>query len=239
MPRRYPSEFRRRVLDLLAAGRSVAQVAAELQISEQAIYGWRRQHLIDTGQLPGLSSTDNAELVAARRRIAELETELAITRRAAELLKAAVPPKRRFEAIAVMAGEGLPAQTSCRVLDVTDSGYYAWRGRGPSAREVRHALADRTDSPGPCRLQRHLRCAAGARRAHPRTRRHGWAQRDRDVDATRRHQRTSGEQTASTAAPDTNCGRPGRPALHPARTQPAVGHRHHRTPNSGREGRVY
>jgi len=49
MPRRYPSEFRRRVLDLLAAGRSVAQVAAELQISEQAIYGWRRQHLIDTG----------------------------------------------------------------------------------------------------------------------------------------------------------------------------------------------
>ena len=93
MRRRYPSEFRRRVLDLLAAGRSVAQVAAELQISEQAIYGWRRQHLIDTGQLPGLSSTDNAELVAARRRIAELETELAITRRAAELLKAAVPPK--------------------------------------------------------------------------------------------------------------------------------------------------
>ncbi len=71
----------------------MAQVAAELQISEQAIYGWRRQHLIDTGQLPGLSSTDNAELVAARRRIAELETELAITRRAAELLKAAVPPK--------------------------------------------------------------------------------------------------------------------------------------------------
>ncbi len=93
MSRRYPSEFRRRVLDLLAAGRSVAQVAAELQISEQAIYGWRRQHLIDTGQLPGLSSTDNAELVAARRRIAEPETELAITRRAAELLKAAVTPK--------------------------------------------------------------------------------------------------------------------------------------------------
>jgi transposase-like protein len=93
MPRRYPPEFRRRVLDLLAAGRSVAQAAAELQISEQTIYKWREQHLIDTGQKPGLSSTDNAELVAARRRIAELETELAITRRAAVLLRAAVPPK--------------------------------------------------------------------------------------------------------------------------------------------------
>ncbi len=116
----------------------MTQVAADLQISEQAIYGWRRQHLIDTGELPGLNSTDNAELVAARRRIAELETELAITRRAAELLKAAVPT-RRFEAIAVMAGEGLPGADRLQVLDVTDSGYYAWRGRGPSAREVHQA----------------------------------------------------------------------------------------------------
>jgi hypothetical protein len=32
MPRRYPSEFRRKVLDLVAAGRPVAQVAAVLQI---------------------------------------------------------------------------------------------------------------------------------------------------------------------------------------------------------------
>lgn len=44
--------------------------------------GWRRQELIDTGQLPGTTSSDNAELVAARRRIAELETEVAIHRRA-------------------------------------------------------------------------------------------------------------------------------------------------------------
>jgi hypothetical protein len=41
--------------------------------------------LIDTGQMPGLSSSDHAELVAARWRIAELETELAVTRQATEL----------------------------------------------------------------------------------------------------------------------------------------------------------
>ena len=35
-----------------------------------------------------------------------------------------------------MAGEGLPVQASTRVLNVTDSGYYAWRTRGPSARAV-------------------------------------------------------------------------------------------------------
>jgi transposase-like protein len=93
MPRRYPPEFRRKVLDLLKAGRTVTQVAADLQISDQTIYNWRRQELIDTGQQPGLSSSDHAELVAARRRIAELETELAATRRAAELSGGGDAPK--------------------------------------------------------------------------------------------------------------------------------------------------
>ena len=43
-----------------------------------------------------------------------------------------------------MAGEGLPVEAATRVLNVTDSGYYAWRSRGPSARAVRHALVTET-----------------------------------------------------------------------------------------------
>ncbi|WP_158853606.1 transposase [Saccharothrix deserti] len=93
MPKRYPPEFRRKVLDLVASGRRVAQVAADLDISEQVIYTWRRQELVDTGQLPGTTSVDNAELVAARRRIAELEAEVAVHRRAAELLKEGSTPQ--------------------------------------------------------------------------------------------------------------------------------------------------
>jgi hypothetical protein len=43
-----------------------------------------------------------------------------------------------------MAGEGLPVQLATRVLGVTDSGYYAWRNRAPSARAIRHVwLTDR------------------------------------------------------------------------------------------------
>ena len=38
-------------------------------------------------------SVEKAELTAAKRRIAELETELAIHRRASELLGKVVPPK--------------------------------------------------------------------------------------------------------------------------------------------------
>ena len=94
MPRRYPPEFRRKVLDLLDSGRSVAQVARDLEISTQTIYVWRRQDLIDSGLHPGITSSDHAELVAARKRVAELEAELAVTKRAAQLLKEAVSPKR-------------------------------------------------------------------------------------------------------------------------------------------------
>ncbi len=69
MPKAYPPEFRRRALDLIQAGRSVVQVAADLGISQGCLYSWRKQELIDTGQLPGLSSVQSAELTAARRRI--------------------------------------------------------------------------------------------------------------------------------------------------------------------------
>jgi len=55
VPKRYPEEFRRKVLDLVAAGHPVAEIANDLQISDQTIYDWRRQELIDTGQLPGLN----------------------------------------------------------------------------------------------------------------------------------------------------------------------------------------
>ncbi|WP_328843049.1 transposase [Streptomyces sp. NBC_00258] len=93
MPRSHPPEFRRKVLDLVASGRKVAEVARLLGISDQTIYVWRRQHLIDTGQLPGMNSSNLSELAAARKRIAELEAELAIHRRATELLGEVTSPK--------------------------------------------------------------------------------------------------------------------------------------------------
>lgn len=65
MPKRYPEEFRRKVLDLVASGRPVAQIAADLGISDQTIYGGRKQELIDTGQLPCLNRAEQAELTAA------------------------------------------------------------------------------------------------------------------------------------------------------------------------------
>jgi transposase-like protein len=93
--RGYSSEFRRRVLDLVKGGRKVADIAIDLGISEQTIYTWRRQARIDDGLEAGLSTSEQAELRAAKRRIRELETELAIHRRATELLKEKTRPKGR------------------------------------------------------------------------------------------------------------------------------------------------
>jgi len=91
--RGYSGEFRQRVLDLVATGRRVADIARDLGISDQTIYSWRRQERIDQRLEPGLTSGERAELVAARHRIRELEAELAIHRRAAELLKGTTSPK--------------------------------------------------------------------------------------------------------------------------------------------------
>jgi hypothetical protein len=84
MPKSYPPAFRRKVLDLLDAGRSVA---ADLDLSTQTIYNWREQELIDTGRDLGFRAPTTRSWPLLRKRIAELEAELAATRRATELMK--------------------------------------------------------------------------------------------------------------------------------------------------------
>ena len=91
--RGYPPEFRQRVLDLLAAGRRPTDLARDLGISSQTIYVWRRQDQIDRGEIPGLTSAERTELAAAKQRIRELEAELAIHRRASQLLAERSGPK--------------------------------------------------------------------------------------------------------------------------------------------------
>lgn len=110
-------------MDLLEAARTATGLARDLNISTQTIYIWRRQDRIDRGLEPSLTSDEKAELATAERRIAELEADFQANRRAIELVREVVP-KRRFEAIAVTAGEGTPVEVACRVLAISVSGYY-------------------------------------------------------------------------------------------------------------------
>ena len=61
-----------------------------------------------------------------------------------------------------MASEGLPGQLATRVLRVSGSGYYEWRGRAPSVRAMRHAwLTDQIQA-----VHLASRSTCGSRRVH-------------------------------------------------------------------------
>jgi transposase len=85
MPRRYPVEVRRQVVDLARSGTKVAQLAATFGMSEVTIYNWLAQEKIDRGEVHGQSTEEALELAAAKRRIRQLETELAVSRKVNEV----------------------------------------------------------------------------------------------------------------------------------------------------------
>ncbi|GAA2841631.1 transposase [Leucobacter komagatae] len=97
MPRPYPPEFRKRAIALVREGRPVKQTAADLGIHEVTLHSWLRQDDIDTGRRPGRSTSEGAELRAARARIRQLEQELEIVKRASKWLseEERVDPKGR------------------------------------------------------------------------------------------------------------------------------------------------
>ena len=82
MPAPKPPEFRRRALDLVKQGESVAQVARNLGISESCLRRWLEQDAVDAGRKEGLTSAEKRELVELRRKNRVLEMENEILKRA-------------------------------------------------------------------------------------------------------------------------------------------------------------
>jgi transposase len=85
MPSRYSAELRRQVVALARSGTSVAQLAETFGMSEATIYSWTKQEKIDRGEVEGRSTEQALELAAAKRRIRQLETELAVSRKVNEV----------------------------------------------------------------------------------------------------------------------------------------------------------
>lgn len=94
MPRAFPREFRD---DVVAVARrreaSFAQVAKDFGISETTVQNWVSKAEIDEGVQPGVTSTEQAELREARKRIRLLEMENEVLRRAAAYLSQGSLPK--------------------------------------------------------------------------------------------------------------------------------------------------
>lgn len=95
MPRRYPPEIRRQVVELARAGTRVGQLSMTFGMTEATIYNWIKQDKIDRGEQIGLSTDQALQLTAAKKRIKQLETELAVARKINEVfLKEGSSPKR-------------------------------------------------------------------------------------------------------------------------------------------------
>jgi len=62
MPRAYPAEFRRRAIALVEAGQGVAKTAADLGITDSALYLWVKKDRIDCGLMPSRTTVESKEL---------------------------------------------------------------------------------------------------------------------------------------------------------------------------------
>jgi transposase len=80
----YPPELRRRLVELVRAGRSPESLAEEYEPSGQAIRNWVRQADRDEGKRSdGVTSEEKAELARLRRENRALREERAILAKAA------------------------------------------------------------------------------------------------------------------------------------------------------------
>mgnify|MGYP003477650426 FL=1 len=85
MPRKIPTEVRRQVIDLARSGTKVSQLVETFGISQASIYMWLTQEKIDRGEIEGERTDQALELAAAKKRIKQLETDLAVSRKVNEI----------------------------------------------------------------------------------------------------------------------------------------------------------
>jgi transposase len=93
----YPEEFRQQILELIRAGRTPDELAAEFEPTAQTIRNWIKQAELDNGQRhDGLTSDEKAELARLRKENKQLRLEREILSKAAAWFARetdAVPPK--------------------------------------------------------------------------------------------------------------------------------------------------
>jgi transposase len=94
MPKKFPAEFKRDVVTVARRGDlTLAEVAADFDVSPESVRRWMRQADVDDGVKDGLTTTEQQEVVRLRREIRTLEMENEILRRAAAYFAKDALPK--------------------------------------------------------------------------------------------------------------------------------------------------
>src|SRR5689334_12774399 len=134
-------------------------------MSDATIYSWLKQDRIDRGEAEGATTSQQLELAAARRRIKQLETELAVARKVSEVLLAegvapkALPGDRVSDRAGHQRAAGLHRAGGLAI------GLLRLQGSPRCAAYAAPHLVGRRDRRRAQAVRRHRRRAAGDRRA--------------------------------------------------------------------------
>ena len=94
MPKKFPPEFKRDVANVARRGDlTIAEVAADFDVSPESVRRWMRQADIDDGIKNGQTTAEQEEVVRLRRENRRLEMENEILRRAAAYFAKDALPK--------------------------------------------------------------------------------------------------------------------------------------------------
>jgi transposase len=121
----YPPEFKRRMVELVRAGRSPESLAKEFEPSANTIRKWVVQVDLDEGvRADGLTTAERKVLRELRRKVKQMELEKEILGSCGLVRKGVDYASEAYGFVKANQAH-FPVATMCRVLEVSRSGYYA------------------------------------------------------------------------------------------------------------------
>jgi len=146
--KRYSRDFKVETVRLLeTSGKSASQIEHDLGIGKGNLSRWKQEFAADGDDaFPG-----HGRRTPEQEHLRQLEREDEILRQERDILEISnrhllAPKAMRFQLIEEQR-EKFPVIRMCQVLNVSPSGYYAWRQRTASAREMANqGLANSTEA---------------------------------------------------------------------------------------------
>jgi len=157
-PRQHDEDFKSRAVQMVLDGRSVNQVARDLDIHRSCLQRWKRKHLCEMDAAVPAGSRSASELAAENDR---LRKELAYMTEQRDILKKSDTHLRQGARPSAQVMESLcqdhRVSAVCEALGMSRSGHYARSSREPS----RRSREDRELGDSIERIYREHRCVYG------------------------------------------------------------------------------